>query len=158
MWLLKYEYRIRKTAINIKENYLPGLSFNTFLMVDMFGIADKNFIVKSSIEPLRRIISRDPVLKNIITPEIIYSVINKYNIDPDTDKELCYVVLASMGFTSNVLNQIIEWFVSQNDFVMPSSAMGEFSDDSSNLSAIRQYEIDLPMEVQRNFRNDMVNI
>lgn len=101
---MKYAYTIKKVSKRINPTVVPNNCENTSLIIKMFGLIERDNMVRSPIEPIRRIISMDTTLCNVVSPEQILWEFQKYHIDPIIDRELMVIVLARMSSESRVLD------------------------------------------------------
>lgn len=142
-WILAY-YPIINKSFNPSSSpplHYTGISGEYELLLRIFGIAASRERITSSLDRLRLIISRDPVLRNVVSPEEILRAFEKYGVDSILSYDVGMIILARMGFESVTSVSILESVLSADEDMIHVSS-GALSDEFAatlNLYTRRRY-------------------
>nr|APG79087.1 RdRp [Hubei reo-like virus 14] len=131
-YLLSYTYEYATVSPKSVATFIGGLSPRIKLMQQSFDAQ----IVKSQkfrrFDRLRMIISRDPILKSRLSPELVCRALEDEHVLSESDRAKGLVVLSSMGFDISVSEAILDYRFGPES-LPPGNEFGALSDDVSNL-------------------------
>nr|APG79103.1 RNA-dependent RNA polymerase [Hubei lepidoptera virus 5] len=129
-WILNFKFIFCQDLELPKEHtFWVGLCDEYDFLLRTCGLSSLGSRMYGVTDRLRMIISRDPVLKSIRTPDEIISVLDKYGVTSQLDRDIGLVILTRMGFEHSVSNAILDLRFNSQDDVLTEKTYGMFSDD-----------------------------
>nr|QTW97832.1 RNA-dependent RNA polymerase [Hubei reo-like virus 12] len=139
-WLLNYAFNMKVIdgeAAFLGSLFYGGLSHEFELIKTSFGLIDMNFRLSIHTDNMRILISRDPALRNVLSPESLISLLQSYGINDVNMYEEGMMLLACTGMRQEVASSLLKLYFSDQYGGYPSSTGGAFSDDfCSSLSLV----------------------
>lgn len=132
-WLLNFKYgyeRIVEPAMGTE--FYSGISMQCQIMRNHFGMIYENERLSIGADKIRMIISRDPVLRNVLSPEEVLNLLSEYDINQKSQTLQGEAVLLATGMNREVAKALLDHIFSDFHGMYPSSAGGALSDDFSS--------------------------
>uniref|UniRef100_A0AAU7L128 RNA-directed RNA polymerase n=2 Tax=unclassified Orbivirus TaxID=40068 RepID=A0AAU7L128_9REOV len=116
-----------------KESFIFGLQPEYQILIRRVGISLVLSQRRDRRERIRMLISRDPALRSLRTPEDIYNIFRKYGINDESDRQAGLVLLLRMGFHESIASEIVETFLNFLEFTIEDGLYGALTDDLSSM-------------------------
>lgn len=132
-WLLTFIYNYNEKIINQgeRETFIGGLHPRITLISEKRGFSNDSSRLQIGMEIMRRIISKDPTLRGSVGPEEVYTLLNKYGISSELDRDFGLILLMRMGFIRSVAMEILTQVINGDVTLNLETADGALTDDVS---------------------------
>nr|AQU42768.1 VP1 [Morris orbivirus] len=129
-WILNFKFILDENSnVPDSHSFWNGLCAEYSFLIRTCKIATQVNRISGTSDRMRAIISRDPVLRSIRTPDEIISILDKYGVVTPADREVGLVILLRMGFESSVANSLLDLRFSAQDDAIQEKTYGMFADD-----------------------------
>ncbi|UPT53742.1 MAG: VP1 [Bactrocera dorsalis orbivirus isolate Bt] len=116
-----------------KESFIFGLQPEYQILIRRVGISLVLSQRRDRRERIRMLISRDPALRSLRTPEDVYGIFRQYGINDESDRQAGLVLLLRMGFRESIASEIVETFLNFLEFTIEDGLYGALTDDLSSM-------------------------
>lgn len=99
----------------------------------LFGLPTPSYSLHSKVSRLRLIISREPVLRSVRSPEDVIEILTSYGIKNETDRTVAVYLLTLAGFIASIASQLVDEFLNSDSFIIDNAFFGSGTDDVLNL-------------------------
>lgn len=130
---LCFKYGVAMHHHSSKESFIFGLQPEYQILIRRIGISLVLSQRRDRRERIRMLISRDPALRSLRTPEDVYSVFRQYGINDESDRQAGLVLLLRMGFRESIASEIVETFLNFLEFTIEDGLYGALTDDLSSM-------------------------
>lgn len=129
-WVLSFSPIVQKVdGQGSKCIYYTGLCEEYERIREALGLSWHGNSLVNTIEKFRAVISRDPFLRGLRSPEEIIGLLDRFGIDTTLDREIGMILLRRMGFESEIAASILDVRFNPDTMNGGDTTFGAFSDD-----------------------------
>lgn len=126
---------------------------------DLFGLPTPSYSLHSKVSRLRQIISREPVLRSVRTPEDVIHLLTSSGVKGESERSMAVYLLTASGFAPANAGHLVDEFLNTDSFIIDNAFFGSGTDDVMNLCNFISptefksvgYPLEVPIPLRYNF-------